>query len=52
MYGKKSMGTACTTFVIGEDGKVAEVITKVDTQRHAEQLLEVLECRNGSVGST
>ena len=42
VYGKKSMGIARTTFIIGEDGKVAEVITKVDTEAHAEQLLEVL----------
>jgi thioredoxin-dependent peroxiredoxin len=42
MYGKKSMGIARTTFVVGEDGKVAEVIAKVDTEAHAEQLLEVL----------
>jgi peroxiredoxin Q/BCP len=42
MYGKKSMGIARTTFVIGEDGRVAEAITKVDTEAHAEQLLEVL----------
>ncbi len=42
MYGKKSMGIARTTFVIGEDGKIAEVIAKVDTEAHAEQLLEIL----------
>ena len=42
MYGKKSMGIARTTFVIGKDGKVAEVIAKVNTEAHAEQLLEVL----------
>ncbi len=42
MYGKKSMGIARTTFVIGEDGKVAEVIAKVNTETHAEQLLEAL----------
>ena len=42
MYGKKSMGIARTTFVIGGDGKVAEVIAKVNTEAHAEQLLEVL----------
>jgi len=42
MYGKKSMGIARTTFIIGEDSKIAEVITKVDTEAHAEQLLEVL----------
>ena len=42
MYGKKSMGIARTTFVIGGDGKVAEVIAKVNTETHAEQLLEAL----------
>lgn len=42
VYGKKSLGIARTTFIIGEDGKVAEVISKVDTEAHAEQLLEVL----------
>jgi peroxiredoxin Q/BCP len=42
MYGKKSMGIARTTFVIGEDGRITEVITKVDTEVHAEQLLKVL----------
>ena len=42
MYGKKSMGIARTTFVIGKDGKVAEVIAKVNTKAHVEQLLEVL----------
>ena len=42
MYGKKSMGIARTTFGIGKDGKVAEVIAKVNTEAHAEQLLEVL----------
>jgi peroxiredoxin Q/BCP len=41
MCGKKPMGIARTTFVIGEDGKVAEVITKVDTEAPAEQLLEM-----------
>ncbi len=42
MYGKKSMGIARTTFVIGPDGKIAEVIKKVNTEEHAGQLLEVL----------
>ncbi|TFH64781.1 MAG: thioredoxin-dependent thiol peroxidase [Candidatus Zixiibacteriota bacterium] len=42
MYGKKSMGIARTTFIIGEEGKIAGIITKVDTEAHAEQLLEVL----------
>jgi len=42
MYGKKSMGIARTSFIIGEDGKIEDVIAKVDTESHAEQLLEVL----------
>lgn len=42
MYGKKSMGIARTTFIIGPDGKIAEVIKKVNTEEHAGQLLEVL----------
>ncbi len=42
MYGKKSMGIARTTFVIGPDGKIAAVIKKVNTEQHAGQILEVL----------
>lgn len=42
MYGKKSMGIARTTFLIGEDGRIEEVIKKVDTENHAEQLLDLL----------
>ena len=42
LYGKKSMGIARTTFVIGPDGKIAKVIKKVNTEQHAGQLLEVL----------
>jgi peroxiredoxin Q/BCP len=41
-YGKKSMGIARTTFVIGADGTVADVIAKVNTESHAEQLLDIL----------
>ncbi|MBK7092187.1 MAG: thioredoxin-dependent thiol peroxidase [bacterium] len=41
-YGKKSMGIARTTFVIGPDGKISEVIKKVNTEGHSEQLLEIL----------
>ncbi len=42
MYGKKSMGIARTTFVIGPDGKIAEIIKKVNTDEHAGQLLDIL----------
>ncbi len=37
--GKKYMGILRTTFVIDEAGKIANVISKVDTAKHTEQLL-------------
>lgn len=40
MYGRKYMGTFRTTFVIDEQGKIAEVIDKVDTQNHTAQILK------------
>ena len=40
MYGRKYMGTARTTFVIDEEGKIAEVIEKVDTKNHTAQILK------------
>jgi peroxiredoxin Q/BCP len=39
MYGRKFMGIVRTTFVIDENGNIAEIITKIDTKQHAEQLL-------------
>ena len=39
MYGKTYMGTARTTFVIDEQGVVQEIISKIDTKNHAEQVL-------------
>lgn len=40
MYGRKYMGIARTTFVIDETGIVTEIIDKVDTKNHAQQLLK------------
>lgn len=40
MYGRKYMGTLRTTFVIDEQGKIAEVIDKVDTKEHTAQILK------------
>ncbi|WP_338792210.1 thioredoxin-dependent thiol peroxidase [Bernardetia sp. Wsw4-3y2] len=40
MFGKKYMGTQRTTFVIDEEGKIAEVIKKVNTKEHAEQIVK------------
>ena len=39
MYGKTYMGTYRTTFVIDEEGKIAEVIEKVKTKDHTAQIL-------------
>ncbi|MFH2054912.1 MAG: thioredoxin-dependent thiol peroxidase [bacterium] len=43
MYGKKSMGIKRTSFIIGADGKIVDVIKKVDTENHAAQVLERLQ---------
>jgi peroxiredoxin Q/BCP len=40
MYGRTYMGTVRTTFVIDEDGKIADIIEKVDTKEHAGQILK------------
>jgi peroxiredoxin Q/BCP len=42
MYGKKSWGIKRTTFIIGPDGKIVDIIKKVDTANHADQLRERL----------
>jgi peroxiredoxin Q/BCP len=43
MYGKKVMGVARTTFIIGPDGKIKHVFHKVKPQGHAEEVLEYLK---------
>lgn len=40
MYGRKFMGTARVTFVIDEKGVIEEIIKKVDTENHANQILK------------
>jgi peroxiredoxin Q/BCP len=40
MYGRAYKGTARTTFVIDEAGKLAEIIEKVDTKNHTAQVLK------------
>lgn len=37
--GKEYMGTVRTTFIIDEEGKIADIIAKVKTKAHAEQIL-------------
>jgi thioredoxin-dependent peroxiredoxin len=39
MYGKTYMGTARTTFIIDEQGIITDIISKVDTKNHTEQIL-------------
>jgi peroxiredoxin Q/BCP len=43
MYGKKVIGIARTTFVIGPDGKIQHVFNNVKAEGHAEQVLEYLK---------
>ena len=40
MYGKSYMGTARTTFIIDEEGKISEIIEKVKTKEHTSQILK------------
>lgn len=39
MYGRTYMGTARKTFIIDADGKISNIIEKVDTKDHATQIL-------------
>jgi len=43
MYGKTYFGNERTTFIIGPDGEVAEVLRKVKPAEHDERVLEALE---------
>jgi peroxiredoxin Q/BCP len=43
MYGKKVMGIARTTFVIGPDGKIAHIFNNVKADGHAAEVLEYLK---------
>jgi len=43
MYGRKYMGINRTTFIIDEHGKIAHIITKVDTGNATAQVLALLE---------
>lgn len=39
LYGKEYMGTVRTTFIIDESGTIVEIISKVKTKEHANQVL-------------
>ncbi len=40
LYGKPYMGTLRLTFIFDENGILTEIIEKVDTKNHAEQILK------------
>ena len=42
-YGKKSMGIVRTTVIVGSDGKVKKVFSKVKVDGHVDKVLAVLE---------
>jgi len=43
MYGKKYMGVARKTFIIGKDGNIRKIIDKVDTKNSSAQVLDLLK---------
>src|SRR5579872_24723 len=43
MYGKKVMGVARTTFIIGPDGNIKHIFNKVKPEGHAEEVLNYLK---------
>ena len=40
LYGKESLGTIRTTYVIDEEGTIIDAIKKVDTKNHTAQILK------------
>ncbi len=42
MYGKKYMGTARKTFLIGPDRVIKKIIDKVDTKNSSQQILDLM----------
>ncbi len=43
MYGKKYMGVARTTFIVGKDGKIARIFEKVKPEGHNTEVIEALK---------
>ena len=46
MYGREYMGVARTTFIIGKDGKIKKIFTKVTPKGHEEEVLSILSGLN------
>ncbi|MDQ2945257.1 MAG: thioredoxin-dependent thiol peroxidase [Acidobacteriota bacterium] len=42
MYGKKYMGIERTTFLIGKDGRIRKIFSKVKPEGHAEEVYQAL----------
>ncbi len=45
MYGRKYMGVMRTTYIIDEEGRIAEVFGKVKTKEHTQQISEALDIK-------
>lgn len=43
MYGRKYMGVARTTFIIGKDGKLLKIFEKVKPKEHNQEVIEFLK---------
>ena len=43
LYGRRSWGVARTTFWIGADGRIRKIWKKVDTEKHAEDVMAELD---------
>lgn len=42
-YGRRTWGVARTTFWIGADGRIKKIYKKIDTARHAEDILQDMQ---------
>jgi peroxiredoxin Q/BCP len=42
LYGKKTVGVIRSTFLVGADGRIAKVWKRVQTKKHADQVLAAL----------
>jgi thioredoxin-dependent peroxiredoxin len=45
LYGRRSWGVARTTFWIGADGTIKKIWKKVDTEKHAEDVMKELDAQ-------
>lgn len=43
MYGKTYEGPSRSAYIIGKDGTVLDIIEKVDTKRHGEEVIDLLK---------